>query len=525
MEKDYFLLKDKIQEIEDSFINDGWIKAYTSDWLDSNNTTTIYCCLIDKNKRREFIEDDRWLIHIGSEGKPSVYGDNTYKTYDKEGVEPFLFCREFSLIDSYDKYFDVSEEFILYFNLYEKVESKQKRKYYYIDEVCYLDEVIVVEPDYIKIKLKYLKEYITIRDMNFVVCFDFMRIIKEFPNEWELKSNYEIINSPTHVYSHLIRNWMANEQSWIRGKVFIECNKEKKSHFDFENKYEKFLVGYNENGEEEYEDCSKTNEKFFKLTYFKKEVLNKYYNEPSRYEVDGFGVRSKYFSLKIDNNVENYVPVFLVELSSLPYKEQLHWKQYNILPQDGMNISRTYYRTMIEGEWAEEPETPDLYFKSKYEEFNEKWEQKFGWRLYKKLAKQDQYYFKSLHIPTTNNVNTFCEQILSLVKLIIDRLNEEKLSEEIVIEKGDQGITKFEKYFLHKNIKFPKMIEFLRNLQNLRSGLIAHSFSKSNKKCEKAIKYFDINEDSYRKVARDIFIKSINILNTLEKIFLYSNKH
>ena len=41
----------------------------------------------------------------------------------------------------------------------------------------------------------------------------------------------------------------------------------------------------------------------------------------------------------------------------LPELEQLHWKQYNIPPKEGMNISRTYYRTMIEGQWAEQPET------------------------------------------------------------------------------------------------------------------------------------------------------------------------
>lgn len=65
-------------------------------------------------------------------------------------------------------------------------------------------------------------------------------------------------------------------------------------------------------------------------------------------------------------------------------------------------------------------------------------------------------------------------------------------------------------------LQIPDMISFLRHLWNLRSGLLAHSFSNSNEKCKKAIKYFGIEEDNYVEVAKEIFIKSIFTLNTLE---------
>lgn len=63
-------------------------------------------------------------------------------------------------------------------------------------------------------------------------------------------------------------------------------------------------------------------------------------------------IHLKFFSFKIDNNVVKYAPVFFVELGYLPYKEQLHWKQYNIPPQDEFGMSSTYYKTIIEGNWA-----------------------------------------------------------------------------------------------------------------------------------------------------------------------------
>ena len=520
MNKEYFILKDRIKEIESSFIQNGWLTIYENDSKSINDQCGIYCCLIDKNLKNNFNKDYRWPLLIGGEGKPSVYGDNSYKTNDKEGIEAFLFARYFNLQDRNEKYFDVSEEFIFYFNLYEKAHSKQIRKYYYIDEVGDLDEVITIEPNSIKVKLKYIKEYITIRDMNFVVCYDFMRLLPECPSEWKIKPIDKPHKINNYIYNHCIRTIDNRTQSWIIGKVLIDCNKKKEYHFGKDNfKYEKFIIGYDDNGDEVYEDCSKTNEKYFKLTYFKKEVLNKYYNEPSKYKVDGFNVRSNFFSLKIDNNVENYVPVFLVELGSLPFKEQLHWKQYNIPPQLGMGMSGTYYKTMIEGNWAEYPETADLFFKSKYKEFNKNWEKKFGWKFYKPLAKEDEYLFTSLHIPTTNNVKAFCEQVLTIVKLTIDRLNEEAFLKEIIKDKNDKGITKLEKFLKHYNFELPDMFNFLHNLQRLRSGLIAHSFSKSDKNCKKAIEYFEIKGDNYIEVANKIFEKSIFTLNTLEKIF------
>ncbi|WP_041633015.1 hypothetical protein [Maribacter sp. HTCC2170] len=521
MEKDYFLLKDKIKEIESKFfINNGWLKIYENDSKGLDDSSGIYCCLVSNNQFELYNKDYKWPLSMGREGKPSVYGDNAYKTYDEEGLEPFLFYKQFSLTESSVKYIDISEEFILYFRLYEKGSDKQNRTFFYVNDYGELDEVITIEPHLIKIQIKYLKEYITMRDMNFVVCYDFMRLVSNIPSEWNIKYGEKLINDNEFIYSHLIRNVSDKIQSWIMGKVLIKPNKVKKTHFDLgESKNEEFIIGYDDEGELLYENCGKTDGNHFKATYFKKEVLNKYYNEPYKYEVDGFGVSSKFFSLKIDNNVGDYVPVFLTNLRTLPHKEQLHWKQYNIPPKENMNISRTYYRTMIDGQWAEQPETADLFFKSKYKEFNKKWEKKFGWNLYKPLSELDKYLFTSLHKITSNNIKAFCEQTLTIVKLTIDRLNEKELAKGLNLDSNVRGILKFEKFLESKEMKIPDMFEFLRNLQNLRSGLIAHSFSESNSDCKKALKYFKIEDDNYMEVLEEIFIKSVHTFNTLEEYF------
>ncbi len=519
MEQNYFYLNDKIEEIKNNFIQrNGWIKVYEN-INDEDDSSGIYCCLISNNKVNSYNQNYDWPIQIGSEGKPSVFGDNSYQTYANEGVEPFLFSKYFSLVDKSVSYIDIAEEFILYFKLYETGNDKQNRIFYYVDDYGELDEVIIIKPNSINVKLKYLKEYISIREMHFIICFDFMRLIKKIPKDWETKGGENIIKEQNYIFSHLIRGVFDKIQSWILGKVFIEPSNEKRTHFDLDNyKYESFIIGYDGNGELEYENCAAHNI-HFTVTYFRKEVLDKYYNNPELYEVDSFAVNCKFFRLKIDNNQRDYVPVFLRDLRILSHKEQLHWKQYNIAPKDGMNISATYYRTMIEGRWAERPEAVDLFFKTKYEEFNKKWKDKYGWNFYKPLSTKDKYLYTSLHSITSNNIKSFCEQTLTVVKLTIDRINEKEITKGLQLENNLKGIGKLEKFIESNNIHIPEMFQFLRNLQNLRSGLIAHSFSESNKDCQNAIKYFNLEEANYSEIFDDILVKSILTLNTLEKQF------
>ena len=561
MEKQKILFEDKIAQIKASFIDKGWVTIYQRYSTDEEQYF-IYSCIVDKSKIQEYKNTRDWMIRPSSEGKPSIFttyrGEKPttkYQTYAEKGIEPFMFSRRFSYSDGTDRYIDISEEFVLYFNLYEKGSNKQNRKYYFIDEIGDLEEVIVIEENSIKIKLKFLLEYISIRKVYFSICFDFMVLFTDSLSSLNITEIDQDFITEKYNFNHLIRMLgfdAPKKQSWIIGKSLIPFVKSKSNSFHFDvddNKNEKFIVGYDESGEEKLLSCTRNDSNYFMPTYFKKAVLDKYLNEPMKYQVDGFGVSSKFFSLKIDNNLSDYVAVFLPQLSSLPYKEQLHWKQYNVAPQKG--ISGTYYRTMIEGNWAEFPETPDLYFKYKYVEFNKKWEEKFGWKFYKPLSKEDEFRFNSLHIPTSNNIKAFCEQILSLSIITIDRLNEEEIKkhigadksknldefkqklsdnnieipENVVVQnKSERGLAKLERFLTQKGINLPDMNTFLRTLYDLRSGLLAHSFSDSNEKCKKAMLYFGIKDDNLNKVAEEIFIKSVYTMNTLERLLDKNDK-
>ncbi|MEM7184564.1 MAG: hypothetical protein AAF518_26955, partial [Spirochaetota bacterium] len=185
MNKKEFLLYDKIELIESNFVSNGWltISQVSKEKDDSCGMTYIYCSLISKKNANSFYEKYDWPIELWKEKKPDVSLNNEYKTYALEGIEPFIFKRIFP-DEKYKSYFDISEEFILYFNLYEELENKQNRKYYFIDEFGEKDEVIVIATNTIRLKLKYLKEYISMREMTFVVSFEFTRFIKQLPDSW-----------------------------------------------------------------------------------------------------------------------------------------------------------------------------------------------------------------------------------------------------------------------------------------------------------------------------------------------------
>ena len=175
--------------------------------------------------------------------------------------------------------------------------------------------------------------------------------------------------------------------------------------------------------------------------------------------------------------------------------------------------------TIAMSKWSRDSYSVDVRFKEKYRRFIKKWLEKYGWHFYKELSGGDVQHFTSLHLPSENNIRSFCEQMLIFVKATVDSLMEEMLIKDQPKVENEKGIIKLQHYWGIRNVPIPDLITFLRNLHDLRSGMMAHRFSNSNKNFQKAMGFFDLKEDSYRRVAHDIFVKSLYTLNTLGKYF------
>lgn len=256
---------------------------------------------------------------------------------------------------------------------------------------------------------------------------------------------------------------------------------------------------------------------FLTKVFFKKEVLDKYYGKPSKYSiVDGYllytredGVNE--WGMPIDNNAKNCIMVYLGDLGKLPNEEQKYWKLYNVIEGNRSSVSFT---RDFKAEFCS-PTEPALYFKEKFKIFNNGWNKKLGWNFFKPLSEEDKHHLKTLRVPG-NEQKEFDEVVLSLNKLIIDSLNISEMKKGLNFETGDKSISILGKYLKQKhNFNSIPMLDFLRNLQNLRSKGSAHRKGEDYKKA-----YEKFAKEDLPKTFEYILIESIKMLNTIENKIL-----
>lgn len=506
---------------------EAWFIAYKN--LPHNGG--FYSVLIENDYATESMKDTSWDLSLG-QGLPccvtSGYGDDQiieYVRYGKKGVQPLVYYRSFEGVKP--SYIEVLEEFRLYHNLFY---DAKLNKYIKIDDNGDEEDIIIIEDDNtVKIKLKALKQFLAIKEMSLLFLFDsFYYSIKELEDLGLEKKYASNILDGDLVYSLSFNkvDWEhQNDKSFSRlhGKKIIKGFSKDfcgiwPYNENFEEEYDNFIIDIDENGCEitytsnpdeldNYFDNNPGAPHYLTPVFFRKEVLNKYYNDPDKYTVsDGYIRCAGLWGVRVDNDNRDYVMVFLGDLGrDLSHKERQHWKSHNI-PPDGNKISTTCFKRSFEAEFWD-PESPDLKFKQDFSLFNEAWATKYNWELFLPLNKDDAYHYKTLRI-ALDNQNSFDEQVRGLVKIVIDSINTKKL-DELISAQVEGSINKLEQFFKDNNLSnFSEHITFLRNLQNLRSNGIAH---RKGSNYQKSIKIFGIEEKSYSQIFEDI-LKDMNLL-------------
>lgn len=272
---------------------------------------------------------------------------------------------------------------------------------------------------------------------------------------------------------------------------------------------------------------------FLTPVFFKTSVLDKYRDEPSRYDVESGYLRCKrqgdaLWGIPIDNHGKDCVSVFLGDLGHLPFAHQLHFASENILKGE---VSESFFRSQIDAEFCDSTH-PVAVFKSSYYKLRTVGWEELGWHLLLPLAEQDQHYVSSLKLLTHNEQKEFDEQVLALTKILIDSLNEKELHR--LLPQGRQemswldkllnflhfrqpkrlcGISLLDKVFKHCNISdAERRVKFLRNLQELRSTSVAH---RKGDKYIRAVRRMGLDRLSLAEVLKSLFVDGINFLQFL----------
>lgn len=537
-------LHDIKQKIDSSFIDKGWVMVFSfSHNFEEVDQGGVYCALVKAEKLNQAMNSYNWDLRYGN-GRPgfvtsfkSGEENSHYYRYDDPNIEPLVYYRE--ELGQRDNYLEFSEEFRLYHNLYEDFKSHTRKEYIYTNSNGDEEVVAKIGKNEAFVKLKFIKDFISAKEMELLIFFDFMRFSEKKPMELELSEIDKTFKFENTTYWQLLtdvsdRSLRNNKtQSWIMGKTVIRKISDYKPNIwgtiEGDDKYVEFIYGYDENGDEAFFTCDEEQlgnyfgknqgaPLYVTPVYFKKDVLKKYYDNPTKYSVDDGRVScNSLWSLRLDNSCKDYVIVLLGDLGKLHHNEQLYWKSYNIAPQEN-GFSHTAYKRFFEG-IPSDPESPDLYLKMKLHKFNEDWTTKFGWTLFKPLSEEDFHYFKSFHLLTTDdNDKEFDEQILSLTKIFIDSLNVKELGKGISFEKENVGsIDKFEAFLKNMEWEIPEMIVFFRQVQSLRSSTVAHRRNTQRKSTKKVLEYFDFQNKNLSDVLLWITESFIKTLNTLDE--------
>ena len=454
---------------------------------------------------------------------------------DMYGSEPLVIRRQFSGIK--ENYIEISEEFRLFHNLYH---DRKTDTYIKIDDAGNQETIAIVKSNEVQIRLKEIRQFLAIKEMYLSMLFQFEEcsgysLEALGLNDVEPEFKREGLVFWRHDYSDETNTYRKEFQSdsRLRGRRLIKPLPKSKSglgDFAEKRKYAEFIIDVDDNGDEVYHTCdpdklgdrlggnSDTASKYT-IVHFRKQVLDKYYNEPNKYTVTDSRVRrSQLWSMRIDNHDPEKVCAFLDDLGiSLPHAEQSHWRAYNIPPEGGM--SETFYRRMVLGEWASSDQ-PDLLFKQGYEQLQRVCDEYLGWQLLKPLDPGDEYRLRRLRIPTVNEESHFKDLVSDLTSVLIEALNEKRLKDLIPNDQQKdvkRGIGRLEYVLDTQAITGSKKhIAFLRSLWDLRTTRSSsHLEILDDKRYERASAHFNLENLDRQEAFAKILEEAVQFLDFL----------
>lgn len=485
--------------------------------------------LVPADRTEEQLKTDTYDAYGLLRPGVTVYGawDSGEATYYKWGnntsIEPLVIKRDYN--DLARDNIEIVEEFRFLFNLYYNSQSKE-----YVDLENDTSVVKISDDNLVSIHKRYLKSYLAIKNMALIIhidsrCTDIVEDI--FPTD-----SFDYRNDDNTVFYTVNigrgHNGIQEENfSILFGKkVLFGCKLKDCNIWPYNEKkqYIEFIVGVDDNGRELHYTCdpSKLSNYFganpdapHYLTpiFFDSAVLSKYYSNPEKYKVDDGIIRcGTLWSLYIDNQNTGYVSAYLGDLGrNLPSEQEQHyWRGFNKALD--AKLSATKFKRDFMALPASS-QSQDFVFKNTYVKTNRQFAEKAGWPLFLELDEQDRYNFEGLRIPINNSIVEMDMLVLSLVKVLLDSLNEKEIVSHLTgtYEKLVGSIAKLEVWFQEKQLTgYQDHIKFLRNLQELRSSGTGHRKGKSYQKISKV---FDIQKENYTETFSNILESATLFLN------------
>lgn len=516
------------------------ITVYASE-RDTKNNFGISCALIPIEKVDQSLSEPTWDLMIGH-GYPGAVewhesGQKHVKYLrfgDDDGVEPLILHRSFHGMRP--PYVEISEEFRLFHRLFH---DSHTNTYIKIDDAGAEHTVAVVEKDKVQIRLNEIKQFTAIKEMHLAVFIDSVVSSSHSLEELGLaEGGADKRHGELSVYYLGYGEFpaLSGERAFSRflaKRLFPPFSKEKSGFWGFaaeeKEQYADFVINLDQDGGEvihnadheslsNYFGANPGQPHYLTPVFFRKAVLDKYYQQPSKFSVeDGYLRCGGLWGMRIDNHLADHVTAWLGDLGrDLPYPEQLHWRSFNIPPVG--KISGTAYRRQILGQFADS-NRPEHVFQHKYQALHELCEKQLGWDILLTLAEGDSHYLGSIRVPSTDEQKDFDDLILALTKILVDSLNENELVKLIPSDQAKEirgGISRLEKVCAIMGLDdYAKHVKFLRDLQSLRSSGSAH---RKGSNYRKVAEQLGVSSSTLKSVFEGMLVKGVESLVFLEQM-------
>jgi hypothetical protein len=438
-----------------------------------------------------------WDLRMGH-GRPgfsqSFAGETTVTTYERYThggqVVPIVIRQE--MHGAEEDSFLLSEEFRLLMDLWE---DRATGNYYSFDDDGSKQIAVEFIDGHRKIRIRtpILRRYQAARQLDLLLFTESIVRVKGYRREdfADVEEKDHLVNEDTVIFVGIGDGMATNEvfSRLMTTRVLTPPPQEESGVWPWElpdDNFPEFIIGEDVNGKAVKFSCNPDRTanyfganpdapNYLTPVFFRKEVLQRYYDDAEHYSVeDGYLRYGGLWGLRMDNHNPQTIMVFLGDLGrDLPSSQRDYWKSFNIPPTHAM--SETTYRRAFLAEFADST-NPEHVFRSAYSQVRKEWPESWGWDLYREPVGSDSNLLKRARIPLNEGDAEFEGQILVICKLLVDLLNESKIASKLPPVEKEQGLGKLERFLRANEYEYTERdLRFLRRLQALRSKTAAHS--------------------------------------------------
>jgi len=468
-----------------------WTTVYQSP---SVGDETLFAAFSPADQRERILRSDSWDLRIDG-GMPgfmqSYEGDETVTTYLRygtdDGIEPITLHQEHHGVLP-EMLPQISEEVRLYHNLWA---SSDGTTLYSVGSDGQEEIAAEISHERVRIRTRLLRQFQAGRQLDLVLYVDSRVQVPTELTEVEREAltvevQTDLLRYSVHAGS--IRRGVTFSR--LLGKHILPPPPPRMAgvwpYDEADEVFPEFIIGEDQNGRPirftcdherlaNYFGANPDAPHYLTPVFFRREVLQRYYERTDRYEVqDGRLSCGSLWGVQIDNDHPDHVMVFLGDLGrDLPEGERSYWVTFNVVPLGGM--SQTAFRRSFLAQ-PTDPGAPDLQFKRSYDVFGRQWQSQFGWDLFRQPEEADAHVLQRLRVPLNGTQPEFEDQVLGLTKVLVDALNEKALVKDLGSKVEDEkGIDKFARWLTVAG--YPEVDrdrDFLKRLQRLRSKSAAH---------------------------------------------------